>query len=398
MISRRHRLCFILFLVATAHPSGVAQSSMPAPPRASDDTILKQAQSQRSLHHPDQAEATLQPLLTREPENVAALVLLAHIRIDQANGTEASQLLVRALAASPNSIDANNALGDLLLGGHHCPEAMDRFETVLKIAPRDPAARHGEFAAATELAVSAHNAGHPEVALQVLQHARAALPDDLKLLVDIGVEATDLHLLNDASDALNAARTLRPNDPDTLYALAQLEIEQQHMADAEADLRAYLAIKPDDASAHFGLGHIYAMQQRVDLARAEFNRSIALQPVQTECYYQLGQLELDAQHDAQAEPLFQKVLARNPGHGGALAGIGVIAFRAKDYAKAEEYLAKAVKAAPDYGPAHYYRGLALARMGRKDEADAELHLAAQLGQAAANPVHQEPAPENSPPH
>jgi tetratricopeptide (TPR) repeat protein len=125
------------------------------------------------------------------------------------------------------------------------------------------------------------------------------------------------------------------------------------------------------------------MDQRTDEARAEFERSIQLQPVQTESYYQIGQIELDAHQDAKAEPLFRKALERDPSHGGSLTGLGVLAFRAKEYAKAEQYLAAAEKAAQDYGPAHYYRGLALARLGRRDEADAELRTATELGKASA---------------
>ena len=113
-------------------------------------------------------------------------------------------------------------------------------------------------------------------------------------------------------------------------------------------------------------------------ARAEFERSIQLQPVQTEAYYQIGQIELDLHHDEKAEPLFRKVLARDPTHGGALTGMGIIAFRAKDFATSERQLAAAQKTAPDYGPAHYYRGLALAKLGRKQEADAELLRATEL--------------------
>ena len=114
------------------------------------------------------------------------------------------------------------------------------------------------------------------------------------------------------------------------------------------------------------------------------SRSIQLQPVQTESYYQIGQIELEAHEDAKAEALFRKVLERDPAHGGSLTGLGVLAFRAKDYVKAEQYLAAALKkSAPSYGPAHYYRGLALAHLGRKDEGDAELREATRLG--GANP-------------
>ena len=345
--------------------------------------VLRKARELRSIHQPQAAEALLRPYLDDHPADPEVLILLAQLRVDQGDPTEAQQMLTAALAASPNSVAPNLAMGELLLAGHHNPEAMDRFETVLGITLANPDARRGELAAATALALSTRRAGHPEVALEVLQHARTKLPDDPKLLLELGIQATELHLLPEAADALNVARKLDPVDPEILYALGRLETEQQHMAAAETDLRAYLAARPNAASAHFGLGHVLAMDQRTEDARAEFARSIQLQPVQTESYYQIGQIELDAHQDAKAEPLFRKALERDPSHGGSLTGLGVLAFRAKEYAKAEQYLAAAEKAAQDYGPAHYYRGLALARLGRRDEADAELRTATELGKASA---------------
>jgi len=351
------------------------------PPRAS--TVLAKVRELRASHQPQAAELLLRPYLIAHPNDPEALTLLGQLRLDQGDQAGTEKALIAALAASPNSIDANLAMGDLLLSMHRNPEAMDRFETVLAFAPANSDARRGELAAATELALTVRRSGHPEVALQVLQHARIKLPDDPSLLLELGIQATELYLYPEAEQALNAARNLRPNDPGILYVLARMETERQHLQAAEADFRDYLAAQPNDASAHFGLGHILAMQQRTDDARAEFERSIQLQPVQTESYYQIGEIELDAHQDAKAEVLFHKTLERDPTHGGALTGLGVLAFRAKDYVKAERYLAAAEKTAPNYGPTHYYRGLALAHLGRKDEGDAELREATKLG--SANP-------------
>ena len=286
-------------------------------------------------------------------------------------------------ASAPGPIAENIRVGTALLADHHDPEAMDRFESVLEVEPSNGAARKGELAAATELALSVRQAGHPEAALQVLEHARSKLPDEPQLLFELGSEALEVHALREGSEALALAHKLRPDDLDILYMLARVEIEQQHLPAAESHIRTYLAAKPNDATAHFGLGHILAMQQRADEARSEFQRSITLQPVQTESYYQIGQLELDAHHDAQAQPLFRRTLDRDPNHGGALTGMGILAYRARDYSRAEGYLAAAVKAAPDYAPAHYYLGLTLVRLGKKDEGDRELLRATELGHAAS---------------
>jgi Flp pilus assembly protein TadD len=384
--SLRDALRLVAAMLLVSVPVISAQSSS-----ATNDSIaISEARTLLSQHHPERAESLLLPLVAREPINVSALTLLAEARVQQGDREQAKALLLRAISAMPDSPDANNAMGDLLLTEHHDPEAMDRFETVLAADARNPEARKGELSAATGLALSARKAEHPEVALEVLQHARTRLPDDPQLLLDLGIQATELHRLPEATEALNEARKLEPRSPEILYALAQLELEQQQMAAAETDLRTYLTIRPNDPSAHFGLGHVLAMVQRTDEARTEFERSIQLQPVQTESYYQVGQIELDAQHDDKAEPLFRKVLARDPNHGGALTGMGILAFRHKDYTNAEQYLSAAEKSAPDYGPAHYYRGLTLTRLGRKDEANIELRRATELGRANGSPSPPDP--------
>jgi tetratricopeptide (TPR) repeat protein len=211
------------------------------------------------------------------------------------------------------------------------------------------------------------------------------MPDDPKLLLDLGLQEMDMDLLPEAKESLNSARKLDPKNPDTIYALARVETEEQHMQVAEIDLRAYLANRPEDASAHFGLGRVLEIEQRTVEAKTEFERSIQLQPVQTESYYELGQMELEVHHDAQATALFTKVLERDAAHGGALTGMGIIAFRAKSYAEAERYLARAEKTAPNYQPAHYYRGLALARLGQKEESQRELDVASELDRKQEGP-------------
>lgn len=369
------RLCLFLLAFTLFAPTcrGVAQES-----DAESAGVLRQARLLVAKHQPEEAARVLNSFLSTHTDDADALTLLAQIRLEQGDRSAATQLLTKALASSPNSPSANIAVGKLMLEEHRDPEAMDRFETVLDIDLRDKDARQGELAASTELAISARRDNHPDAALKVLEHARSKLPDDPKLLLDLGIQATEMGLLPEASDSLQAARKLDPTNADILYALGRLELQEQHLQAAETDLRAYLAKHPEDASAHFGLGKVLELEQRTAEARMEFEHSIQLQPQQTESYYELGQLELEVQHDAQAEPLFEKVLARDANHGGALTGMGIIAFRNRSYAQAEQYLAHAEKTAPNYQPAHYYRGLALDRLGRKDESKRELQTAAAM--------------------
>ena len=348
--------------------------------------VLRQAKLLRAHHQPEAAARVLNSFLSKNPEDADALALLAQIRLDQGDVSTAKDLLTRALASSPNSPAANIALGRLMLEEHRDPEAMDRFETVLAIDLRDKDAREGELAAATELAMSARRENRPDAALKVSGACTHETAGRSKAAAGSWYSGDgDGPAARRQRTHLQSARKLDASDPDILYALARLEMQEQHLRAAEADLRAYLAKRPEDASAHFGLGKVLEAAQRTTEARAEFERSIQLRPAQTESYYELGQLELEVQHDAQAAPLFQKVLARDATHGGALTGMGIIAFRSKNYAQAEQYLARAEKTAPDYQPAHYYRGLALARLGQKDESQRELQIAAELDRKQEGP-------------
>ena len=369
--------------------AGVAQLCMivGASQQPEHDDILRKAQELQTHHQTEAAIALLRTYAIKHPGDAQTLTALAQLLDDAGEKEEAARQLAAALSANPNSVAANIATGKLLLSEHKYPEAMDRLETVLSIDVHNADARRGEYQAAMELAVSARGAGHPEIALQVLEHARSKLPDDPKLLLSLGLEATELGNFAEAETSLHAAAQVAPNDADIVYALARLDTERQHMEAAEEEYRAYLTMRPGDASAHFGLGHALAMMQRVEEARAEFETSIKLQPLQTESYYQVGQLELDAQQDSKARPFFEKVLSRDPKHAGALTGMGILAFRAKDYAQAERFLEAAEESASNYGAAHYYRGLTLARMGRKTESEDELRVAAKLGSALKTPMN-----------
>ncbi len=324
------------------------------------------------------AQGSADGQLRASSEQVHRLVEDARAKAAEGETGEAKTLLTQALELSPNSPEANLAMGRLLLDARQWPEAMDRFETVLATNVHAGEARAGELKAATSLALEAKRAGRQDAALRCLEHARESLPDNPELLRDLGVQAFEMHLLARAAEALNASLAVAPGDVQTVYALSRVEVEQQQPEAAEKHLRVYLKARPGDATAHYGLGHLLQMQMRRDEAAAEFHRSLELQPLQTESYYQLGQMALDDHRDEEAAPLFRQVLGRAPQHGGALTGLGMLDFRAKRYEDARRWLELAVAASPEYQPAHYYVGLTLGRTGDREGSSRELALAAEL--------------------
>jgi tetratricopeptide (TPR) repeat protein len=286
-------------------------------------------------------------------------------------------------AVQSRQVNSAQNAAEVLLQAGKAVEARDAFESDLKVNPADKDALDGEVAASEKLAIDARNAGQMEDALRDLLRAQEFVPKSPRLLFDLGIQEDDMQLYEDADRTLALAEQLNPNDPQVLYAVGRVKLDLGQLSPAEEKLRAYLKAAPNDASAHYGLGRVLQMGLQFDQARVEFQHSINLQPIQTEAYYQLGDIALVQGDFAEAISEFSKTLARDPRHGGALTGTGQAYFKQKQYSKAEEFLERAVASAPEYETAHYYLGLTLARLGRKDDSEKELALASKLADAAS---------------
>ena len=292
------------------------------PAHSSQQSVYQRAESLLAAQHVTEAEALMQSVLTRNPDDPRALLLMGKIHAGQGRDLEAQQAFERVLSLQPASTDAHLQLGLIQLKLGLNQDALASFEGVLQAAPTNTQAREGEVRAAVALALSARKSGDQDGALVYLVRARKWVPDDPSLLVDFGIQAESLRLYKDAEDALKQSLAIRPNDPSTTYALARVEVDEQKTVEAERDLRTYLAAKPSDASAHYGLGKLLHMLTRNEEARAELQRSIELQPAQTESYYELGQIDLEAQNDSQAALWFGKASSTQPEPSGRTHGNG----------------------------------------------------------------------------
>jgi tetratricopeptide (TPR) repeat protein len=257
-------------------------------------------------------------------------------------------------------------------------EARDAFEQVLASEPANATAQDGEVEVSERMALDARGTGNMDEALKDLLRAQKFAPENPRLLYDLGILEDEMRLYIDADKTLVHLEQIVPNDPKVEYAIGHVKLDLGQLDAAEVKIKAYLSVHPDDATAHYGLGRVYRLKADFEQARAEFQRSIELRPQQTEGYYQLGDVEVQQGDYADALANFAKTLERNPRHGGALTGTGIAWFKQKQYDKAGEALRKAVAAAPDYQPGHYYLGLTLARLGKKDESERELALATKL--------------------
>lgn len=298
----------------------------------------------------------------RLPVSIAGLLLAAV----SSSGIQTAQ-------QSPLSVS-----GAALLQQGKINEARDAFESVLAANPADIEAQHGEVEASERLAIEARRTGNMDDALKDLLRAQTFAPEDPRLLYDLGLQEDQMRLYRDADQTLAMAEKLQPSDPQVMYAVARVKIDLGQLSAAGERMESYLKLRPNDASAHYGMGRVYQLELQFDKARTEFQRSLELQPLQTESYYELGDIALGQDRFDEAIADFNKTLARDPKHGGALTGTGKAYFKQKQYTIASNFLERAVAAAPNYQAGHYYLGLTLSRLGRKQDSERELALASKL--------------------
>lgn len=289
-------------------------------------------------------------------------------------GVAMLSLVLQAAGASPTpAVDAASLLGSGDFSG-----ARLAYENELQTHPADLQAQQGEVQASEQLALAARASHDMNSALGELLRAQRFAPDNPRLLYDLAVLEDEIGLYQDADRTTTHLQQLTPGEAKIAYLVARVKLDSGQLPGAETAMLAYLKAEPLDATAHYGLGRAYQLQQKTDQARAEFIESLRLKPDQTESHYQLADMALKAGSFEEAISEARKVIARNPQHGGALTDMGVAFFREKKYPQAVEALEQAISVHDSYQTSHYYLGLALARVGRKDESAQQLALAAQM--------------------
>lgn len=344
-----------------------------------DDRITTLERAARLIDAGDlaQAEAALQPLLEPAREDPIALNLLGVIRIEQSRPDDGRKLFLKASEKGPHLAGPHVNLARLD-GPEHASDAISQLKRALQLAPDDQPAQALLRTIAEKAALAAARSGDNKGAVAIMLQARAVLPRDPELLYQFGLVAMQAGMFPDAEAGLQEALRIRPAYPEAMYGLARAYLADAKGQLAEEQLRRYLALRPDDATAQYGLGYVLVSEEKLDEARSAFERSLALAPDQTESVFQLGIIAIQQGNREAARDYFAKVLARDPRHAGALTETGVFAFREHRYEDAAAALQRAVESAPSYQKAHYYLALALAKLGRKEEAAREFQAANRL--------------------
>jgi tetratricopeptide (TPR) repeat protein len=323
------------------------------------------------------AEAVLASLLDQSSQDPLALNLMGIVRMREGQSATAEILFRDAIEHAPMLPGPHINLATLYAEARPSA-AIAELREALKLAPANTEAAALLRSVGERSALAAVRAGNKEAAVALMLDARNALPHDPEMLYKFGLVATEAGLYADAKEAEEEALRIRPDFVEAMYALARAMISGGKGQQAEPWLRKYLALRANDATAQYGLGYLLVAEQRLDEARGCFERSLALQPDQTESQFQLGVVALKQGDTAAANEWFSKVLARDNNHAGALTEVAVLALHDLRYQESADLLHRAVNSSPSYQKAHYYLGVALGKLGRKEESDREFAIATEL--------------------
>lgn len=240
----------------------------------------------------DAARGHYQDALRAEPTFGPAVITLGRLAIRSGDPGAALALASGQLARHPQSADLKNALNRLRIDADR---DIDRVEADSKAVLRDD---EQNVAAMINLAAAYHRDGRHELAIAILDNARALAPDDPEILARkalahqaLGEDLKARFTLEEATAIQGGASAEIHNNLGLVYHAAG------DYPGAEAQFRKALARAPGLLAARINLGNALKGQQRYTDADAVLTAALRDAPRDPDLLYNLGILYLDGQID-----------------------------------------------------------------------------------------------------
>jgi len=246
---------------------------------------LGEADRLRKSGNPERAEQICQGILKREPENIAALRMLAVIALDDKRPVIAEGLFRRIVSLAPGSATALSDLGRCLGEQSRFPEAIEVLQQAAAIADSDPQV----WRALGDLQAIMNR---PDAALDAYERCLEHAPNEPAALAGRGHMLRIVGRTDEAIATYRQAVDARPDAGDGWWNLASLHgyrfndlnLEEMHELAASGDmspgslasLRFALARALEQRSDYDGAWAQYSMANNLKRSRVKYD------PVETE--------------------------------------------------------------------------------------------------------------------
>jgi tetratricopeptide (TPR) repeat protein len=265
-------MVLLLVLILLSLPSDLkSQTAVSAPsPLAKARALIERGQLQ-------EAETDLWTVLSANPADEQALLLLGMVRQQQERGAEAEALFRRVLEINPKSARAEESLAALLAGENKVEEAIQHYEKAAGLSPLTAAA-------AVTLGRLYVKSGKFGAALSTLD----ALPQSRRLAAATPVQAAALIGLGRNQEA--ASLIPRARSPETAVELAEVFLQNKLPRQAWQCLEQ--ASAPGSQTAHYFSVKARVLQANGDLpaALATVRQGIEKNPRSVELLLNLAEI------------------------------------------------------------------------------------------------------------
>ena len=221
-------------------------------------------------------------------------------------------------------------------------------------------------------------------ALALLRQDLAVHPDDIparRLYVRILAFTGDLEGAKREAETLNR---LRPNDPTAWIEMGHAYELAHKFEDALAAYDSAAAIAPGSPEGPREGGMRAARWGEIEEAAPRLEEAIRRGAKDVETFHTLGLVRVHLKDFDGAKEAYQQGLTVNPKSSENLLGLATVEVLRGDAAAALVAYDRLAKAKPQYAAAQLGRAWALAKLGRKADAERALGYATQLGAAKEN--------------
>ncbi|HEX5603030.1 MAG TPA: tetratricopeptide repeat protein [Pyrinomonadaceae bacterium] len=281
--------------------------------------------------------------------------------------------LSEVLTLEPENLDAKVLLGDAYLAKNDLQKAEENYLAALDNKLDNPGALFG-------LARISRLKGEQREVGIYLNRVGTLIGDSTStdFLYKFALEAMQVGLFDEAKSALERAVALKPKEPSYLLALGIAWLRKTDLFEAEKLFRRVLVMEPNNAQAQLHLGYVLLNQKKYAEARTWLEKSARTSAPIPEVFYYLGLVAQEQNNDAGAIVLFEKAVRQLPSYAHARIALGSSYMKLKNYVRARQELETAVKLDPSEPTAHYNLALLYARIKEPERAKEELRIIDQL--------------------
>jgi tetratricopeptide (TPR) repeat protein len=383
-----------------------AQSARPAAKTSSRaDSAKSVSEGITALDRGDEGSARVffKRAITLDPGNVAAHTYVGILSDHDGNFADAERHFALAVSRAPQSAEARNNHGAILLKLGHKGAAAAEFEASLRLNPNQP----GALVNLAQLRFSAGTKAGWKAAQQLFQRAQRLSPDaeTARALVvvalrlnepqqasteysaymaalseappqitsgqargELGAALLEIGLTKEAAQELTAAAAAEPQDATDVVLLARATRANKDMQGTLNVLAAAAARGVETAPIMAALAEAYADTGQVESAIPAMRRAIELDPKSEAYRFRYAMLLTDSHAPQAAVIRLQEAMPQFPNSSRLWFAMGVAKFEDNKYDLAIDAFSRALKIDPQMSAAEAYLGMINLDAGKATEA------------------------------